>query len=114
MDNGETEQRRTRLEKLREQWMEIAARDFEDMMPKMLEYGPRSLMDVGMVALPDGGTGASSKHLLEAGCGVYLFGKASRMVASVRRGDETSRDTLKDLVTYGMIARMSEELGTTR
>jgi hypothetical protein len=47
----------------------------------------------------------------EAACLWYALGKLARAVASYREGKLPSEDTLKDLVTYGMMARRVRAVG---
>lgn len=102
-------ERRERLESLKKSWMEQAEADFEDLIPKMLEYGCWSLLVLGEATMPEG-EAVSDYERFEAGCATYALGKASRAVGSVRGGQDISRDTLKDLATYANMARVSVEL----
>ena len=103
------EERRARLESLKKSWLEQAEADFDDLVPKMLEYGCWSLLVLGEATMPEGDT-VSDYERFEAGCATDALGKASRAVGSVRNGQEVSQDTLKDLATYANMARVSINL----
>lgn len=101
-----------------EWWATTAQRDAEAFVPKFEEYGSQDLQDIGrrMESLVAGRAGRKPRKLsdeeaTELGIYFYLEGKLARMHEAIKRGDRASDDTLLDLTTYTMMARMNRAGG---
>lgn len=101
-------------------WIANAVDDINQAIPKSREYGSAELrflgelMD-GMSAVPmvPGAVDESRKAIsaYEKAILFYLVGKVGRWISAAKRGEFVSDDTLLDITTYSMMARMIRQMG---
>lgn len=87
-------------------WLNTAAKDVEELIPKVAEYTSADLEVMGDVMKQ---WGLATDSGMEAACAWYLLGKIARCVAAYREGREPSADTLHDITVYSMMMRRIRE-----
>ena len=93
------------------QWQRLSAKDADECLAKMREYGSHDLLVMGeslVGELPEVRRlplAEQDRLKRETAIAFYALGKAARLMAAYKRGEFGSEDSWKDLVTYGMMAR---------
>ena len=93
-------------------WLARAQREAEEVVPKAVEYGSNSLMQVGRKMAQLQGREVNDDEALELGCWSYLIGKVERWTDAVMRGDRPSDDTLHDVAVYVKMAQRVRDVGS--
>lgn len=96
-------------------WAETTMGDREAFAPKFKEYGSNDLVEIGRTMLAVAGRDEDDDQVCaEAGIYFYLVGKIARWTEALQRGDRPSDDTLHDISTYAMMARLNRAGGMVR
>lgn len=98
------------------EWLRMAIGDINAAIPKAREYGSVELRYLGtlfdsMAQHPMGSYENPDAAVYETAIAFYLVGKVGRWVASLRRGEFVSDDTLLDIATYANMARLIRKTG---
>lgn len=91
---------------IRAAWVDIAYSDVAAFAPKAAEYGSRDLTEMGYSMARMAGREVEDDEAYELGVYFYMLGKMGRWQAAVERGERVSDDTLLDMTTYSMMARL--------
>jgi hypothetical protein len=97
---------------LRDWWLKRAETEAEQVVPKAIEYGSNSLMQVGRKMAQLAGREVNDEEALELGCWSYMIGKVERWTDAVMRGDRPSDDTLHDIAVYVKMAQRIRDTGS--
>lgn len=96
-------------------WAETSLDDQLAFLPKFKEYGSNDLVEIGRTMLAVAGRDEDDDQVCaEVGIYFYLVGKIARWTEALQRGDRPSDDTLLDISTYAMMARLNRAGGMTR
>ncbi len=94
-------------------WVRFTFDDINQAIPKSREYGSAELRYLGemldsMAANPLPVDPSVDSHMgaYERAISFYLIGKVGRWISALRRGQFVSPDTLLDITTYSMMARL--------
>lgn len=98
-------------------WTALADIDAKAYAAKAAEYGDTDLMLMGRALVSHLDLSEYSAYRLdalayEAAVAFYALGKAARVIAATSRGELANLDSWKDLVTYGMMARIRRASGS--
>lgn len=103
---------RVRMETLRDWWIDQAHIEAEAVVPKAVEYGANSMIEVGRtMARIQGRTDVSEEEAIELACMFYLMGKLGRWVDAVAEGRRPSDDTIYDIGVYARMAQRVRAVG---
>lgn len=97
---------------LTEWWLKRAEREANEVVPKAVEYGSNSLMQVGRKMAQLQGRTVADDEALELGCWSYAIGKVERWTDAVMRGERPSDDTLHDIGVYIKMAQRIRDAGS--
>jgi hypothetical protein len=100
------------IAELEKWWADRAALESEAAVPKAIEYGSNSLMEVGRKMGRLQGREVTEEEALELGCWSYLIGKVERWTDAVLRGERPSDDTLHDIAVYTKMAQRIRDTGS--
>lgn len=92
-------------------WIEQAKDEAEGVLPKAIEYGSNSLIQVGRKMAQLQGRTVGDEEATELGCWVYTVSKVERWTDAVMRGERPGDDTLYDARVYLGMARRNREVG---
>ncbi len=96
---------------LHDWWMEKATQEAEEVVPKAVEYGPNSLIEVGRAMGRMSHRDLSDEEAIEVACMFYVCGKLGRWVDAVAHGKRPSDDTIHDIGIYIKMAQRNREVG---
>lgn len=98
--------------RIEEWWTQTTIGHMQSVVPKMVEYGSRDLVEIGRGVLDVAGKpDASDNEAYEAGVYFYVRGKLARWATAVGRGVPVSRDTLDDIIIYCMMVLDNRDNG---
>jgi hypothetical protein len=92
-------------------WKERAHLEAEAVIPKAVEYGSNSLMQLGRMVARLQGREVDDAEALELGCWVNTVQKVERWTDAVLRGDRPSDDTPYDIGVYVRMAQRVRDVG---
>lgn len=92
-------------------WMEHAANEAAQTIPKAVEYGSSSLTSVGDMIKA---IAPQLKHISSQELAVtfYVFGKMARILAALERGEQPGIDHWDDIRIYGKMISYIRENGS--
>ena len=92
-------------------WGQTADQDCDAFAPKFKEYGSEDLMEIGRTMASIAGIEVTDEEATEIGIYFYLVGKVARWTEALKSRTRPSDDTLLDISTYAMMARMNRAGG---
>lgn len=95
-----------------EWWLKRAKEEAESVVPKAIEYGSNSLMQLGRKMAQLQGREVGDDEALELGCWVNLVQKVERVTDSVMRGERCSDDTVYDIGIYIKMVQRIRDVGS--
>lgn len=95
-----------------EWWMDRAEEEARSVVPKAVEYGSNSLMQLGRKMAQLQGREVADDEALELGCWANLVQKVERMTDSVMRGERCSDDTIYDVGIYIKMVQRIRDAGS--
>lgn len=95
-----------------EWWLKRAKEEAESVVPKAVEYGSNSLMQLGRKMAQLQGREVGDDEALELGCWANLIQKVERMTDSVMRGERCSDDTVYDIGIYIKMVQRIRDVGS--
>lgn len=96
---------------LTEWWLKRAEAEARAVVPKAIEYGSNSLMQLGYMMARLQGRTVDDSEALELGCWVNAVQKIERWTDAVLRGERTSDDSIYDLGIYVKMAQRIRDVG---
>lgn len=96
---------------LRNWWKNRALVEAEAVVPKAIEYGSNSLMQLGRTVARLQGREVDDAEALELGCWINVVQKVERWSDAVLRGDRPSDDTPYDAGVYIRMMQRIREVG---
>ena len=87
-------------------WIDRAISDINQAIPKSREYGSAELHYLGELMNSMHAAKPGEDMAYESAILFYILGKVGRWVSAYRRGEKVSEDTLLDITTYSMMARL--------
>lgn len=106
-----TEEAQRMQEVLADWWREQSEQEIEQVVPKAIEYGPNSMIEVGRAMGRMSGRDLSDQDAIEVACMFYICGKVGRWVDAVAHGKLPSDDTLHDIGVYVKMAQRNRDVG---
>lgn len=100
------------VEELTAWWLKRAEDEARAVVPKAVEYGSNSLMQLGRKMAQMQGREVSNEEALELGCWVNTVQKVERWTDAVMRGDRPSDDTPYDIGIYVKMAQRIRDVGS--
>ncbi len=100
--------------KLKELWLQLAENEVEKTVPKAVEYGQQSLINLGTqldLIRPDGKRSRTDAQRMELACWSYFNGKMQRWNDAVLQGKQVSDDTLFDIGVYVRMVQVIRATG---
>jgi len=100
------------MDALADWWMQDAAIEAANTIPKAIQYGSSSLMMVGEMLhsiAPDLKDSVSAQELAIT---FYVFGKMARVLAAIERGEQPSMDHWRDIGVYTRMISYIRENGS--
>jgi hypothetical protein len=97
---------------LTEWWLKRAAAEAEGVVPKSIEYGSNSLMQLGRKMAQLQGREVSEAEALELGCWANCIQKIERWTDAVMRGERPSDDTILDAGVYLKMVQRIRDSGS--
>lgn len=91
-------------------WMDRATAEVQQVVPKAVEYGNNSLIDLGYQLARYAHRTVSAEEAQELGCWFYIVGKMGRWADALVDGTRVSDDTIHDISVY---CRMVQRIRTT-
>lgn len=97
--------------------MRVARDDFEQMLPKLHEYGGTGEGSSDLRVMGDalaelcGMHDAEDAVKQELACWFYTLGKVARLISDYKQGRSGKPDTWHDITVYSMMARRLQETG---
>lgn len=92
-------------------WEGRAGAEAAAVVPKAVEYGSNSLMQLGRMQARLQGREVADAEALELGCWINLVQKVERWSDAVLRGDRPSEDTMFDIGVYTRMAQRVRDVG---
>ena len=86
-------------------WVDLAHDEAERTVPKAVEYGANSLIDVGHQMARSAGRTVTDEEAAELACYFYIVGKMGRWADALVAGERVSNDTLFDVGVYVRMAQ---------
>jgi hypothetical protein len=102
---------------LQDWWVLTAARDLQQAMPKVEEYGGAGAGSADLRVMGDALAELCGLHdtedavKQELACWFYALGKVSRLISDYKQGKPGKADSWHDLTVYSMMARRLQETG---
>lgn len=96
---------------LRDWWIDLAAAEADKVIPKAVEYGSNSMIDVGHQMARAAGRMVGDEEAQELACYFYLVGKMGRWADALARHKRVSDDTLHDIGVYVRMAQRIRSVG---
>lgn len=96
---------------LHDWWMDRASAEAEAVVPKAVEYGPNSMIEVGRAMGRMSNRDLTDQEAIEVACMFYICGKLGRWVDAVAHGKTPSDDTIHDIGIYIKMAQRNREVG---
>lgn len=93
-------------------WLKRAEEEARSVVPKAVEYGSNSLMQLGRKMAQLQGREVSDDEALELGCWANLVQKVERMTDAVMRGERCSDDTIYDVGIYIKMVQRIRDAGS--
>lgn len=102
-----------RLQKvLSDWWLDRAHAEVEAVVPKAVEYGANSMIEVGRtMARIQGRNDVPDDEAIEMACMFYIAGKVGRWVDAIAEGKRPSTDTIYDIGIYAKMAQRVRDVG---
>lgn len=100
------------IDSITQWWLDRAAEEAKSVVPKAVEYGSNSLMQMGRKLAQLKGREVSDEEALELGCWFNAVQKVERWTDSVMRGERPSDDTLYDIGVYLKMAQRIRDTGS--
>lgn len=91
-------------------WVEQATSEVQQVVPKAVEYGNNSLIDLGYQLARYAHRTVSAEEAQELGCWFYIVGKMGRWADALVDGTRVSDDTIHDISVY---CRMVQRIRAT-
>ena len=113
--NQEQEARDRLAARLEDLWREMAEVEIAATVPKAVEYGQQSLVDLGAVQRRHSGQdpkNTTDADLMEEAIWFYLNGKIQRWNDAAHGGRAVSEDTIFDIIIYARMALTIRRTGT--
>lgn len=92
-------------------WIERAEAEIKQVVPKAVEYGPNSMIEVGRAMGRMSGRDLTDEEAIEVACMFYICGKVGRWVDAVAHGQRPSDDTLHDIGIYVKMSQRNRDVG---
>ena len=98
-------------------WQSVTMKDYDDMAPKIEEYGGTGEGSADLRIIGDnlaelmGWHDAPDAVLQELGCFFYLQGKIARLISDYKQKKPGKADTLHDITVYSMMIRRLQDAG---
>lgn len=97
---------------LRDWWEHRTQGEIESVVPKAIEYGANSMIEVGRtIARLQGRHDVGDEESTEIACMVYIAGKLGRWVDAIAEGRRPSDDTIYDMGIYVKMAQRTRDVG---
>lgn len=101
------------VRELADWWRARCEEEIEAVVPKAVEYGANSMIEVGRSMLRVAGrTDVTDEEAIEVACMFYLSGKLGRWIDAVAAGKRPSDDTVYDMGIYIKMAQRARDVGT--
>lgn len=101
------------VRELADWWRARCEEEIEAVVPKAVEYGANSMIEVGRSMLRIAGrTDVTDGEAIEVACMFYLSGKLGRWIDAVAAGKRPSDDTVYDMGIYIKMAQRARDVGT--
>lgn len=98
---------------LAEWWHDRTRQEVDAVVPKAVEYGANSMIEVGRSMLRVAGrTEVSDEEAIEVACMFYISGKLGRWIDAVAAGKRPSDDTVYDIGIYIKMAQRARDVGS--
>lgn len=92
-------------------WMKQTTEEIMHTIPKAIEYGSNSMVEVGHGIARVAGREISDEEATELAVLFYIKGKVGRWMDAVVAGQRPSDDTLFDIGVYARMAQRNREKG---
>lgn len=92
-------------------WLERAKQEIEQVVPKAVEYGANSMIEVGRTLARLQHRTVTDEEAIELACMFYIAGKVGRWVDAVAANKRVSDDTLHDIGVYVRMAQRNRDVG---
>jgi hypothetical protein len=93
-------------------WRSVVEEEISSTVPKAVEYGPNSMIEVGRAMGRMSHRDLSDQEAIEVACMFYICGKLGRWVDAVAHGKTPSDDTLHDIGVYIKMAQRNRAVGS--
>jgi len=93
-------------------WVQRAEAEARAVVPKAVEYGSNSLMQLGHTIAQMQHREVNDEEALELGCWINAVQKLGRWTDAVMRGDRPSDDSIYDLGVYCRMAQRIRDAGS--
>lgn len=92
-------------------WVERAEGEADAVVPKAVEYGANSMIEVGRTMARLAHRDVTDEEAIEMACMFYIAGKLGRWVDAVAEGKRPSDDTIYDIGIYTKMAQRNRDVG---
>lgn len=92
-------------------WEDRTAAEIEAVVPKAVEYGANSMIEVGRTMARLAHRQVTDEEAIEMACMFYIAGKLGRWVDAVAEGTRPSDDTIYDIGIYTKMAQRNRDVG---
>lgn len=111
-DPGDWVAERPAAERLTDWWMTQALREAEAVVPKAVEYGANSMIEVGRSMARLAKREVSDEEAIELAVMFYVAGKLGRWIDAAAEGNRPSDDTIYDIGIYIKMAQRNRDVGS--
>lgn len=103
----------TGVEELSRWWKDRVLEEIEAVVPKAIEYGSNSMIEVGRsMARLAGRSDLTDGEAIELACLFYIKGKLGRWLDAAVAGRPVGEDTVYDIGIYIKMAQRSRDVGS--
>ena len=104
--------KQSQRDQLTTEWAKLARAEIDQTIPKAIEYGQQSLINLGNQLAQLQGRQVTDPEAMELACWSYLNGKLQRFNDAVINGKQVSDDTLLDLGVYVRMIQIIRKTGS--